>query len=238
MPTIKVVDALRFFVREGVQGRGLRATTERACGSTLRRRLDEWSAMAVRRRVRILLLWTGARVPRPPPGKWPSTDDQRRCSSVRATRSGGRIGPNPSHRGKAGTRHHVVAATDGLPLAAIPLGRQPARHAARPPPSALGPGGLRHHRPALRGCGRRQRRKPWPLPAGGQPALCPQGGRAARLRARRGPRRGRARVRVAAGQQAARSASGPAELGRLDAVRQGFGQGRAPRSLECGEGSD
>ena len=36
MPTIKVVEALRFLVREGVQWRELQATPKRACGSTLR----------------------------------------------------------------------------------------------------------------------------------------------------------------------------------------------------------
>ena len=46
MPTIKVVATLRFFVREGVQWRELRATAGRACGATLRRRLDGWSATA------------------------------------------------------------------------------------------------------------------------------------------------------------------------------------------------
>ena len=50
LPTIKVVEALRFFVREGVQWRELRATTGRACGSTLRRRLDDWSTTADARR--------------------------------------------------------------------------------------------------------------------------------------------------------------------------------------------
>ena len=54
MPTIKVVEALRFFVREGVQWRELRATAGRACGSTLRRRLDDWSAVALLRRVTLL----------------------------------------------------------------------------------------------------------------------------------------------------------------------------------------
>jgi hypothetical protein len=51
MPTIKVVATLRFFVREGVQWRELRAEAGRACGSTLRRRLDGWGAAAVLRRV-------------------------------------------------------------------------------------------------------------------------------------------------------------------------------------------
>ena len=46
LPTIKVVEALRFFVREGVQWRELRATAGRACGSTLRRRLGDWGLAA------------------------------------------------------------------------------------------------------------------------------------------------------------------------------------------------
>ena len=56
MPTIKVVETLRFFVRKGVQWRELRATAGRACGSTLRRRLDDWSATAVLRRVHVALV--------------------------------------------------------------------------------------------------------------------------------------------------------------------------------------
>ena len=40
MPTNKVVEALRFFLREDVQWRELRAAAKHACGSTLRRRLD------------------------------------------------------------------------------------------------------------------------------------------------------------------------------------------------------
>lgn len=56
MPTIKVVGTLRFFVREGVQWRELRATAGRACGSTLRRRLDDWSGTALLRQVHVALI--------------------------------------------------------------------------------------------------------------------------------------------------------------------------------------
>jgi transposase len=56
LPTVKVVETLRFFAREGVQWRELRATTERACGSTLRRRLEDWSTTAVLRRVHVALV--------------------------------------------------------------------------------------------------------------------------------------------------------------------------------------
>ncbi len=121
LATIKVVETLRFFVREGVSWRELRAAAGRACGSTLRRRLDEWSAAAVLRRVS-MSPWSGwcARDPRSLAGTWSSIDEQRRCSSVRAKHGGELTGPNPTDRGKAGTKYHVVVATDGTPLGVVP----------------------------------------------------------------------------------------------------------------------
>jgi len=115
MPTIKVVEALRFFVREGVQWRELRATAGRASGSTLRRRLDDWSATAVLRRVHVALV----RMVRAGPDAAPWDVVVDSCS-VRAKRGGELTGPNPTDRGKAGTKYHVVVSTDGLPLAAVP----------------------------------------------------------------------------------------------------------------------
>ena len=115
MPTIKVVEALRFFVREGVQWRELRATAGRACGSTLRRRLDDWGATALLRRVHLALIRMVRAGPEAAP--WDVVVDS--CS-VRAKRGGELTGPNPTDRGKAGTKYHVVVATDGLPLGAIP----------------------------------------------------------------------------------------------------------------------
>jgi transposase len=115
LPTIKIVEALRFFVREGVQWRELRATAGRACGSTLRRRLEDWSATAVLRRVHVVLVRmvrAGAET-----APWDVVVDS--CS-VRAKRGGELTGPNPTDRGKAGTKYHVLASTDGLPLAAVP----------------------------------------------------------------------------------------------------------------------
>src|SRR4051794_10669136 len=115
LPTVEVVETLRFFVREGVQWRELRAAAGRACGSTLRRRLDEWSATALLRRVHVALV----RMVRsgPEAAAWDVVVDS--CS-VRAKRGGELTGPNPTDRGKAGTKYHVVVATDGLPLGVIP----------------------------------------------------------------------------------------------------------------------
>jgi transposase len=115
MPTIEVVEALHFFVREGVQWRELRATAGRASGSTLRRRLDDWSATAVLRRVHGALV----RMVRAGPEAAPWDVGVDSCS-VRAKRGGELTGPNPTDRGKAGTKYHVVVSTDGLPLGAIP----------------------------------------------------------------------------------------------------------------------
>ena len=115
VPTIKVVETLRFFVREGVQWRELRATAGRACGSTLRRRLDEWGAAALLRQVHVALIRLVRAGPETAP--WDVVVDS--CS-VRAKRGGELTGPNPTDRGKAGTKYHVVVATDGTPLAAIP----------------------------------------------------------------------------------------------------------------------
>ena len=114
-PTIKVVETLRFFVHEGVQWRELRATAGRASGSTWRRRLDDWSATALLRRVHTALIRMVRAGPEAAP--WDVVVDS--CS-VRAKRGGELTGPNPTDRGKAGTKYHVVVSTDGIPLGAIP----------------------------------------------------------------------------------------------------------------------
>ena len=56
LPTIEVVETLRFFVRESVQWRELRAAAGRACGSALRRRLDKRSGTALLRQVHVALI--------------------------------------------------------------------------------------------------------------------------------------------------------------------------------------
>src|SRR6058998_464974 len=116
LPTIEVVETLRFFVREGVQWRELRAAAGRACGSTLRRRLDEWSATALLRRVHVALV----RMVRAGPGAAAAWDVVIDSCSVRAKRGGELTGPNPTDRAKRGTKYHVVVASDGIPLAALP----------------------------------------------------------------------------------------------------------------------
>ncbi len=115
LPTIGVVETPRSFVREGVQWRQLRAAAGRACGPTLRRRLDGWGATALPHQVRVALI----RMVRAGP-EAASRDVVGDSCSVRAKRGGELTGPDPTDRGKAGTRYHLVVTTDGLPLAAVP----------------------------------------------------------------------------------------------------------------------
>ena len=126
-PTVEVVETLRFFVREGVQWGGSceprpaalaappRLRLRRARGSALRRRLDDWSGRALLRQVHVALI----RMVRsgPEAASWDVVVDS--CS-VRAKRGGELTGPNPTDRGKAGTKYHVVAATDDTPLSVVP----------------------------------------------------------------------------------------------------------------------
>src|SRR5919204_2612440 len=116
-PTDEVLASLRFFLREGVQWRELRAELGRSSGSTLRRRLRDWSATALLRRVHAVLVRMVRSGPEAAAAAWDVVVDS--CS-VRAKRGGELTGPNPTDRGKAGTKYHVVVATDGLPLGAVP----------------------------------------------------------------------------------------------------------------------
>ena len=92
-PPLEVVETLRFFVREGVQWRELRAAAGRACGSTLRRRLDEWSATALLRQVHVALVRMVRSGPEAAP--WDVVVDS--CS-VRAKHGGELTGPNQGSR--------------------------------------------------------------------------------------------------------------------------------------------
>src|ERR671938_35265 len=135
-PTDAVLASLRFFLREGGQWREWRAELGRSSGSTLRRRLREWSATALLRRVHAVLVRMVRSGPEAAAAAWDVVIDScsvrasRRCSatpggrrnevSPRAKRGGELTGPNPTDRGKRGTKYHVVVASDGIPLAALP----------------------------------------------------------------------------------------------------------------------
>ena len=205
VPTIKVVEALRFFVREGVQWRELRAIVGRASGSTLRRRLDDWSATALLRRVHAALVRMVRAGPEAAP--WDVVVDS--CS-VRAKRGGELTGPNPTDRGKAGTKYHVVVATDGIPLGVVPS-------AANVHDTRLLPHLLRLAQAVCAAIGRLYADAGYDsadnralcLRHGIQPRIRKIGA-SARLGTGQDPLRGRARLRMVAGQQETGPAPGQA----------------------------
>src|SRR3982751_1776679 len=105
--TVRVLATLRRFLREGTPWRSLRATPARASGSTLRRRLAGWAAVNLLQRVHALL----AAMLRGDP------DLILDGCSVRAKRGGDLTGPNPTDRGKRGTKYHAAVDGDGVPVA-------------------------------------------------------------------------------------------------------------------------
>ena len=108
--TVRVLATLRRFLREGTPWRSLRATSAQASGSTLRRRLADWAEVNLLQRVHALLVAMLRGDP----------DLILDSCSVRAKRGGDLTGPNPTDRGKAGTKYHIVASTDGIPLGVVP----------------------------------------------------------------------------------------------------------------------
>jgi transposase len=105
--TIRVLATLRQFLREGLPWRSLRATADRASGSTLRRHLEHWASLGVLPQVHAVLVAMLRGDP---------TLIIDSCS-VRAKRGGDGTGPNPTDRGKRGTKYHVAVSGDGVPVA-------------------------------------------------------------------------------------------------------------------------
>jgi transposase len=105
--TIRVVAALRRFLREGTPWRGLRAAEDQASGSTLRRCLARWAGTGLLAKVHALLVGMLRGHP----------DLILDTCSVRAKRGGDLTGPNPTDRGKQGTEDHIATDGDGVPVA-------------------------------------------------------------------------------------------------------------------------
>jgi transposase len=91
----------------GTPWRGLTATADQASGATLRRCLARWAATGLLAQAHAML----AGMLRGHPGLILDT-----CF-VRARRVGELTGPNPTDRAKRGTKHHVAADGDGVPVA-------------------------------------------------------------------------------------------------------------------------
>lgn len=113
--TIRVLATLRQFLREGTPWRSLKATAGKASGSTLRRHLEQWAQIGLLPQVHAVLVGMLRGDP---------TLILDSCS-VRAKRGGDLTGPNPTDRGKRGTKpegfseakYHIATTGDGVPVA-------------------------------------------------------------------------------------------------------------------------
>jgi transposase len=105
--TIRVVATLRRFLREGTPWRGLVATEDQASGSTLRRCLARWAETSLLGKAHVLLVGMLRGHP----------DLILDSCSVRAKRGGDLTGPNPTDRGKQGSKYHIATDGDGVPVA-------------------------------------------------------------------------------------------------------------------------
>jgi transposase len=107
--TIRVVATLRRFLREGTPWRSLSATPDQASGATLRRCLRRWAERGLLAKVHALLIGMLRGHP----------DLILDTCSVRAKRGGDLTGPNPTDRGKRGTKYHIATDGDGMPVACL-----------------------------------------------------------------------------------------------------------------------
>jgi transposase len=107
--TVRVLAALRRFLREGTPWRSLTATAAQASGATLRRSLRHWAETGVLAQVHAMLV--GMRRGHP--------DLILDTCSVRAKRGGDLTGPNPTDRAKRGTKYHVAVDGTGVPVAGV-----------------------------------------------------------------------------------------------------------------------
>src|ERR1700752_2757108 len=105
--TVRVLAALRRFLREGTPWRSLTATVDQASGATLRRCLALWAETGLLARVHAMLVGMLRGHP----------DLILDTCSVRAKRGGDLTGPNPTDRAKRGTKYHIATDGDGVPVA-------------------------------------------------------------------------------------------------------------------------
>jgi transposase len=103
---VRVLATLRQFLREGTPWRSLRATKDKASGSTLRRWLTRWAETGLLAQVHALLVGMLRGHP----------DLILDSCSVRAKRGGDLTGPNPTDRTKPGTKYSVAVDGDGVPV--------------------------------------------------------------------------------------------------------------------------
>ena len=106
---MRVLATLRRFLREGTPWRSLPASTTEASGATLRHCLARWAGTGLLTQVHALLVGMLRGHP----------DLILDSCSERAKRGGDLTGPNPTDRGKRGTKYHIAVDGGGVPVACV-----------------------------------------------------------------------------------------------------------------------
>jgi hypothetical protein len=213
--TLRVLATLRQFLREGTPWRSLRATEDKASGSTLRRWLERWARDGVLARVHATLVamlrgdptlrrssWTAARCA--PSARATCPGRTRRTAANRApsttSRSPARASPSPaSPRRPTSTTRSSSSACSWPPSPSWPGSRR-----CSPTPDR---DGVRRQR-------LRRRASPRAVPRLRRRSSHPQARAAARLGAGKAALARRAQQRLGAGEQAPRPTLRPARLHR------------------------
>src|SRR5829696_1759854 len=110
----KVLTGILFVLRTGIRWNDLPSELGWGSGSRCRRYLEKWHQAGVWNRLYALLLvelddadkidWSRAAVD---------------SSSIRAPGGGTKTGPDPTDRGRPGSKHHAVVESHGIPLGAV-----------------------------------------------------------------------------------------------------------------------
>ncbi|HEY1190677.1 MAG TPA: IS5 family transposase [Gemmata sp.] len=110
----KVLTGILFVLRTGIRWNDLPAELGCGSGSRCRRYLAAWHRAGVWNRLHAVLLaqLDGA-------GKIDWSRGAVDSSTVRALGGGTGTGPNPTDRGRPGSKHHAVVDPHGIPLAAV-----------------------------------------------------------------------------------------------------------------------
>jgi transposase len=108
-----VMTGIVFVLKTGVPWKNLPATSDFPSGHTCRRRLLEWQARGVWRR-----LWRNILAELQAEGRLSWERVIIDSSSVRAGHGGEKTGKSPVDRAKLGSKHHLLVEAKGVPLAA------------------------------------------------------------------------------------------------------------------------
>ncbi len=115
VPYMTVLDGILYVLRTGCQWKSL--PKEYGSGSTTcHRRFQEWVRLGVFQKlwVRLLKICDDIRGI-----KWRWQQSLDSGTSVKAPLGGDRTGPNPTDRGKLGTKRHILTDQMGVPLSAV-----------------------------------------------------------------------------------------------------------------------